>query len=1323
MAEYERKPNKFLLRGMNLTLPGDRLSLEWAQLLKNVRSYRVGEWRQRPGLELTFDTLSNSPVLWLTRLNDISANNYKLFAGTESGNIYGEAATLIDSGYGDQGYSSFVARPDSSPTPYLFVGNASRQSKIDINSNRTEWGLATPTAEPIVAIEQPAYAIVNDCDSDGGFVGTGGTVSVQSRINTTISYILYDNGGVAGDWACCSPAAMDENWQEGLRVIVSGLTETVIVDSVYPAITNTTVEAIAYDSGTTGLCCVQLAIPILGLQRDMLLLLGTEPVRVLSVTDGVSGIPSFRCSTVGTISAGDTVTGLRSFRAVFGNLHSAGETLTGDYLQLAVAASGLSSITKPLEPLDLSQTNSGFNRPMQQDDFIHISIKVSDFSAITELQLQFDVDAAVNDFTQNYYFKSIRPPDLQAAVSQSASSLTAQQQQIQRQQIDELTRSSLQQQRQDLMSSLGNEGGTGSFFGVQTDEVRNALIADIDRQLGNGFTTVSGQGPLSSPGTSGSNQWTELKIPIKEFQRVGSDSSRSWQDVQNWGLTVNSTAAVNVGIDSVWIGGTFGPDFSAGILYTSDPTSSAGGLNYIYRFRNSSTGATSGFSPPLRSVIYPHRQGVLVTGDLNYADPQADYCDYFRIGGTLGQYYLVGSTPITSLQLLDTIEDSDAIRNEVAVFDTFKPWVTTDVPQSGTCDVVGTSVTILTGQLSTEYVRNNQILINNQVYTFHTNPSDSTHVQLNETAGALSNVNWTMQNPTLEGQPLPVVFGPYAGSSGEFYFGLGDTNNPGILYFTIGNNPEAVSDVNYLEVSSPNEPLIGGCVLDGRIFVWSSKQSWIILPSFNGGASSGSSLFYPQLTAMGKGLASSWAVTAGDRLYWVAWDGIWVSQGEAIQSLTDESLSAIFKHDGTEVEGGPFQGIPPIDFSASAVKWLSLCYSKDGLYFTFLGTDGAHYTMFYSFLTQGWLLDEYTSPVTRFNREEGASVDTVFVGLFDGITAVVDSAVIKDISDFITCQITTREEDWDDSRADKKIGDQMIDCNPGGASVLPTLQFDNNSSQLALTALTGSSRERFIRDIDYGVGQYASRVAINLTWATDSGRAYLYEWQPAALRKMETIVQRATDWDTGGYNGMKWVQGCRICADTFDVDKEVTIEFTDGSLEPLTLHHNGEQTIAYWWDPHLAHEMRLIGTNLDTPNLLDWKLLKPIEWIFEPEPDIAETWEPQATSLDLPGYEFIQYILLPHRSTAELTLELNFDNGVADTYTIPTSVGQRVKHYQVVRARKGKLVKFRITSSAVFSIYAMDLEVRAKAWGITGSSFQVFKPFGDISRTQGGARI
>jgi len=353
---YDRKPQLATLRGMNITLPGDRLSNEWCQLLRNLRSYRIGEWRQRPGLRTEFDTGSNDPILWLKRLNNELVGTHKLFAATEAGEIYDETGALVDSGYGSLGYSSVVARPDASPQPYLFVANADRQSKIDVNGARTNWGLPAPAAEPELELELPAFAVTDECNSTAGFASSGGVLTAPSRVSTTIQYILYDT--IVGRWACCAPASMDENWQEGMFVDVSGTTPgTVIVERVFPAIANTTVQAVAYDSGTNGPCCVQLAVPTLGLQRDMLLLLNGEPVRVLSVTEGPNGNPSFRCSTVGTLTAGDAVVGLRSFRAVFTNNHVPGDTLTATYVQLAVAGAGIATVSKT-GTYDLSQTTN-----------------------------------------------------------------------------------------------------------------------------------------------------------------------------------------------------------------------------------------------------------------------------------------------------------------------------------------------------------------------------------------------------------------------------------------------------------------------------------------------------------------------------------------------------------------------------------------------------------------------------------------------------------------------------------------------------------------------------------------------------------------------------------------------------------------------------------------------------------------------------------------------------------------------------------------------------------------------------------------------------
>lgn len=1309
MAEYVRQSNKLLLRGMNITLPGDRLGMEWAQLLRNLRSYRIGEWRQRPALHAEFDTGSGSPVLWLGRLNSPSAGTSKLLAATQGGQVFDDSGSLLDSSYGAQGYSAAVARPDASPNPFVLLANATRQSKFDVNGARTEWGLAAPNPEPIAEIELPAFATVNECVNSAGFAATNGAVSTQARVSSTISYILYDVG--TSRWACCAPAAMDQSWQEGMYVDLA--TETVIVSRVFPAIADTTVESIAYDSGSTGQCCVQLSVPTLGLQRDMLLLLNGEPVRVLSVTQGLDGVPSFRCSTVGTVAAGDAVTGLRSFRAVFSLPHLAGDTLQANFVQLACSGAGLSAVSK-VEAHDLSQTTNTYVRPMQPDDFVHISFFVNDWALVTELQLQFDVDATSNDFAHNYYFKSIRPPDLQVAIDQSGSSLTAQQQEIQRQQIDALSA-----ERQQLIDSMGSQGGTGSFFGVEADRLRQQQIDQIDAQLAGMFLSPTGDGSLSSPGTSGMGQWTELKIPIKEFERVGSDSTRGWQNVAAFQVTANVTAAVDIGIHSLWIGGTFGPDFQAGQVYTPNAQVPTAGLNYVYRFRNTQTGSCSPFSPPMRSPVYPHREGVLIRGDAAYADPQADVCDYFRIGGTLGNYHYVGTAPVNDLTLLDTIDDSVAVRNEIAQFDRFKPWPTVDLPQSGTCDVVGTSVTIVTGALDTRYTRNNIIIVDGRAYTFYSAPASSTQVQLNESAGTLTGVTWEIPNPQKEGTPLPVVFGPYGGGqSGEFWFGLGDTTNPGYLYYTLGNDPEACSDAGYLELSSPNEPLIGGTILDGIIFVWSVDRSWRVLPSFEGGQSGAGSLFYAQETAMGKGLASPWGVAAGDQLYWVAWDGVWSSRGDAIQSLTDESLSPLFRREGTEAGGGPWQGLAPISFAQADLRYLSLTYSKDGLYLTYLGTDGGFYNLYYSFLTQGWINDTFPQALTRLVREEGDAVDAVLAGSTDGKAWSFDSGSSLDDGQPLQCVFDSREELWNDTRAQKLVGDVMVDCAPGGNTLIASLQVDNGSGSVALASITGTTRNQTLLDINSGGGWLARTAGLLLSWQTlDGCFTYLYEWQPSALIKPESADRRATDWDYGGYMGNKWLQGVRITCDTYGQLKSFRVE-TDGAFNfvQLTTLTLGEQTVAFSWTPGTTHQMRLVGED-DLP----WRIMR-IEWIWEPEPELARYWDPQVTSLDQQGFSHIRDVLIAHRSFADVFMFVDWDDGGEDSYLIPSSAGERAKTYLPLQAKKGKVVNFRFFSAEPCSLYLKDCEVRTKSWGL-GQPYQVFRPFGDLTRENGGARI
>jgi hypothetical protein len=1305
MAEYNSRPQVFVKRGMNFSLPADRLSQEWFQFTLNVRSYIVGEWRQRPGMDALYTTADTANVYFIGRINDNSAGTFRRLIGTQSGNVYVDDAahtslSSVDSGFSGKRYSSVISRPDRSPRPFMFIGSDTRNSKFSTTGSRTEWGLAAPTSPPVVDTQGLSYALVDNCNAITGFTagGVGGAFADTARVNTTITAILYD--AAAPNMASVVPASA-ANINAGMFLTFNGTEETV-VDEVFPSIFTTTVAAINYDSGTTGPCTITLTAPSTGLVRNAIVRLNSaEYVRVVSVTEGPDGIPSFRTSTVATISATQAAAGVPSFRCFLEATYVATNTLLADFVQFTPTAAGLATASKTaalnLAVATISEGGLGTNRPIQSDDFVHIGIR-GQFNFLTEVQIRFDVDATTNDFTRNYFFIALRQPDLQGAVSRTSQAFSAQQVEIQRTQVDEFVRSQLAKRGLELsrqqIDALGN--------------LQRTTLDDINRALGPGFEIAQDLSPVSLPGDSGDNQWTELFLPISAFQRVGTDDTRTWANVAAFQISFQTTSAVAYGIDDIWVGGTHGPD-----------TNDLPGYNYVYRARNTTTGSVSNPSPPTRSPILSRRRLVKVVMPA-YADSQGDVLDVFRIGGILGDYYYIGTvTPASSSTFQDDIPDATALRNPILQQDRFKPWPRPDLPRSGTCNVVGTTV-IRTGgdNFNVQWVRGSQIIINGKLYSFYTNPTSTTRVEINENGGTQTNVSWQMPEPLLDSQGLPAVFGPYSGASGEFFFGVGDPTNPGFLVWTNGNDPESASDVNFLELCSPSERLMNGVVHDGIVFCFSDKRSWRILPSFTGGDTGGGSSFYPQETGMGKGMGARYGITHGDRgIFFLSHDGVYRTDGNVLESLTDDSIGPLFRKDGTNVTIGV--PVSAIDFTQE--DEISLTYSYEGLYLNYKGIDTLRYTLYYSFLTQGWTVDQSpTFPIIKVFREvQSATVDNLILGCETGRVRSFSISTFTDASGPISCRIWDREEIWDSLRNTKQVGDVMIDVNPSNATITPTMRYESNTSNDVLNVITGSVRDQYVRDINSGSGRIVRGAALDLTWSDGStGGPRVYAWEPAALVKAEESSDRATDWDNGGYPGAKYLQGFRLRGDTLGVQKgfQVEVDGTAAGIEGYTFTANGEQVQAFsLTNPVVCHEFRIRGIDGDV-----WRNMG-VEWIFEPEPEQATTWDTQVTSLDLPFFSHIREVMIAHRSSADITMSVITD-GVTNTYTIPHGAGQRIRSYVVVKGIKAKYHKFRFTSAQPFGLWINDIEVKAGAWG-RGEAYNTIKPFGDISRSNGGAKI
>jgi hypothetical protein len=1310
MAEYNRKPQIFIKRGMNITLPGDRLSNEWFQYLQNMRSYLIGEWRQRPGMTSLGVTSNNEAIYFITRINDNLDGTFRRIVATSAGSVYIDNTghttinTSIDSGFSGKKYSSLISRPDRSPKPFLFLGSDTRNSKFSTVGTRTEWGLAAPLTPPIVNTQGLSYTLVDNCNATTGFTagGVGGafSASTTNRVNTTLTAVLYDIGST-GMASVVPGSAVNINAGMLLTITqVPGSSEETIVDEVYPVIATTTIAAISYDTGTSGPCTIQLTAPSSGLVRNAIVRINSaEYVRVLSVTEGLDGIPSFRCSTSGTFSATQTVAGAPSFRCFLDLTHNTASTITSGFLQFTPTSAGVATASKTaslnLAVASVTEGGLGVNRPIQSDDFLHIGLR-GRFDFLNEIQVRFDVDSATNDFTRNYFFIAIRPPDLQGVIQRTQPAISSQQTQINREQIDAFVKSQLEAR------------------GLELNQQRFENLGDLDRKfldsvnsaLGQGFNIGEDNSPVSLPGDSGDQQWTEVFLPISAFQRVGTDITRTWANVAAFQISFDTTSNVAYGIDDIWVGGTHGPD-----------TNDLPGYTYIYRGRNTSTGSRSNPSPPIRSPITTRRRLVDIAVP-TYPDSQADVVDIFRIGGNLQEYHLVGVVaPSTTFH--DDIPDTAAERNPIIEVDRFKPWPRADLPKSGTANVIGTTFLRTGGDnLNIQWVRGTQIIINGKVYSFYTNPSSTTRVELNENGGNQTNVNWQIPEPALDSQALPAIFGPYAGASGEFLFGVGDTTNPGFVYYTNGNDPESASDKNFIELCPPSEKLMNGVVLDGIPYCFSDIRSWRILPSFSGGQSGGGSDFYPQETAMGKGLMGRWCIDVGDAIYFASFDGIYRSRGDALEDITTDSLAPIFRRDGTNTTfSAP---VSSISFSTADEDEHSLIYSFDGLYFTYKGLDGNRYTFYYSFMTQGWVLDT-TSPssILRSAREiRSEDADNVLVGRVDGRLLIRGNSTFTDNGVAISCRVWDREEIWDDLRSTKQVGDTMIDLNPAGATITPTVRYENNTSNDILSNITGSIRDQFIRDINNGSGRIIRGVALDLTWSSGiSSPPAIYAWEPAALIKAEESINRASDWDNGGYSGTKWLQGFRLRGDTFGLAKDFQVELDGGTpSETFTFTANGEQVVTFWLtNPAVAHEFRIRGIDPDL-----WRNMG-VEWIFEPEPEMAAVWETQVTSFSLPFFSHIRDMMIAHRSTTDITMIITIDN-IGYNYTIPNGGGNRIRSYLPAQGVKGKYHKFRFTSSAPFGLWITDMEVKVGPWGRT-DSYTTQRPFGDISRANSGARV
>lgn len=839
-----------------------------------------------------------------------------------------------------------------------------------------------------------------------------------------------------------------------------------------------------------------------------------------------------------------------------------------------------------------------------------------------------------------------------------------------------------------------------------------------------------GGGAATSLGTvKGYNAQTETVVDALPLMAVSAINGGGSAVTTNFNVTFSQSGTYSFEVDwDYWYhsGRTLvikcAPTPGAAVA-TIPPLSTNVRTNVTYEcvYRSSKTGAVSNPSPASTSQSVPVLANTVTA--VYSTDPQVDKVDYYRQDASLSSYTYIATGPNDNANsgynspIQDTVSDSAASANTTISTNNFEPFPSIDTPKAGVVNISGGTITWISGDtFNTRWLSGTVILIGSPTqlaYSLYTRPSSTTTMYLPDAPDG-TNLIYNIAEPILAAQPMSSMWGPTDNTA--YMFACGDTYRPGTLYFTKGNNPDSAPDTNQIEVTSPSEPLMNGCIVNGVGMVFSTERAWIIDPTYTSalanvsGVSGSAFNLIESITNRGLYIRSCLCTEAGMNAFFRAKDGIYISpKGSGSQSITDTQLYNLFPHEGSTPSAITIAGYtiyPPND---SLPEKQTLAFANGYLYYDYEDANGNPKTLVYDVVAKGWIVDVYGTTVTCHTLEEGEGVNDTLVGCTDNtVRDLVSSG-----TETATSVVATGAVNDGDARGFKRVGDIYIKALVQASNPI-TVTLYTNRYQTALsgyspTSLTGTGAiQPYIIDFTSGYAKDIIDIEAVLSWPTNSS-TYVDLWQPTFISLPESTQDRPTDWGDLGVAGLNFVQGLIIEADTGNAAKAISVEDELGNLHvpnesPFTL--NGQQKIPLTFTPPFTSHIGRIVSSDGVP----WKLWG-VHWVSLPYPESTVQWQTEMLSHGMNGWFHLRMMNIPTISTADITMTLVFDAWPTITLTIPNTGGSFVKQKVQIPANKTKLVSYRLSSSVPFYLFGKDVEVWLGQWGRT-DAYTVLKPFG-----------
>ena len=481
-----------------------------------------------------------------------------------------------------------------------------------------------------------------------------------------------------------------------------------------------------------------------------------------------------------------------------------------------------------------------------------------------------------------------------------------------------------------------------------------------------------------------------------------------------------------------------------GVDITPLPATAITAAQYRYTYRSSATGATSNPSPETtQQVLSVLANTISATPS---TDPQVDKIDFYRIDTGLTNFTYVGTGPNTSAAFSDTLLDTVVAANPILEFDNFEPFPSIDLPRSGIVNVTGGVATWVSGDLfNVRWLPGTVIIVGTIAYTLDKRPTSTTQLTASnvEIVAGISTVvpladgtglTYEIAEPILAAQPLPYMWGPT--DNVNFAFAVGDPLRPGVLYWSKGNNLDSAPDTNQQDVTSPSEPLQNGCLVNGIGLVFSTERAFLIYPNFFNalatvqGTIGSTWTIQESIADRGLYIPTALAVEGGGNVFFRTKDGVSVSPGgNGAKSITDDDLYNLFPHEGVvpqPITRGGYTVYPPDDTRPTAQR---MNVANGYLYYDYEDSTGTPRTLVYDIQAGGWLVDEYQYPAVLHILEEGAGINGVLLGCFDGkVRPLTDSGSETECSVLLMPSDTAG-----DVRATKHWADLYVEAGPKGS--------------------------------------------------------------------------------------------------------------------------------------------------------------------------------------------------------------------------------------------------------------------------------------------------